>query len=163
MIENISYTEHSFKESIIHVLKVKKDSVKLKLVLVKDKLTNSVAKHDSIFGINAGFFNIDTLKPFLGFKNSEHESPFISGLPVINFSDDSISISEKPLNSFLQTGPLLLKDSIPNYDFTYFKGNEHLFDCYINASKNPRSAFAYDDNFYYFIAVDGRSKLSTGL
>lgn len=161
--ESITYSEHRFNESTIHLLKIKKKSVRLKLVLGKDSLSSILKKERAVFGINAGFFDIDTLLPFLGFLNYQSKTPIIPGLPFINFSDNSVNISKTSSDTFLQAGPLLLKDSAKAFDLEYFRKNKHLFDCYIDETPNPRSAFGYDKDYYYFIAVDGRSENSKGL
>ncbi len=165
--KSTEYQKYWFLNSTVHILKVKREHVNLKLILNKDKLSNTVKTENALFGINAAFYDIKTKLPFMGFKSAELETDhLIPNIPAIVINDakaeivKDISQDEK---EFFQVGPVLIWNSQKITDYSYFKENQHLFDRYIDELPAPRSVFAYDKDYYYFITVDGRSKESKGL
>ena len=167
MLKTISYEKKLFSNSTIHILKVRKESIKLKLMLNKDKLSNTAKKENALFGINAAFYNLKTKLPFMGFKSDEFKNNLlIANIPFVVIRDGKAEIVKeinKEEKQFFQIGPLLVWDSKKITDYIYFKQNDNLFDRYIDELPAPRSVFAYDQENYYFITVDGRTKESQGL
>ncbi|MHA1561513.1 MAG: phosphodiester glycosidase family protein [Promethearchaeota archaeon] len=78
---------------------------------------------------------------------------------VLIFHPNDIKYNE----NILQVGPLLLKDGIIQSDFTEFVKNAHEFESDITADRHPRTIFGFNDEFYFFLAVDGRTRKSAGL
>lgn len=156
-----------FSDSNIHIVKVKKNAIRLKLVLNKSTVSEAVKVNQAVLGINAAFYDIETLLPLFGFKSNEYEKEVTMELPLVVIdSDGSVRIVKK-LNGnelmYFQTGPILVWNKIAQKDYSFFKENENLFDCYLNEKPAPRSVFAEDKEYYFFIAVDGRSEKSKGL
>ena len=87
--------------------------------------------------------------------------------PCINFSKDGISIDFpndiKYNENILQAGPLLLKDSKIQSNFSEFVKNAHEFDSDITADRHPRTIFGFNDKYYFFLVIDGRTRKSAGL
>jgi exopolysaccharide biosynthesis protein len=160
------YKKYRFCETSVHVVKIKKEKLQFELVLAKDTVRKVNDLKDSIISINAGYYNVKTLNPIFGFSIKNNLVNPVNGLPFVCVSGNGqLKISEIPLEGldYFQVGPLLIKDGILNEDFSFFRSNELCFDEYIDFRPNPRTALGYDEEFYYFVVVDGRSQDSRGL
>jgi len=147
-------------------------SLKLKIAYssVPQKVSKFVSNSNAIAGLTGGFYQLSKNKPPLDWVKIENETiqkMTNDSRPCINFSKDGISIDFpndiKYNENILQAGPLLLKDSIIQSDFSEFVKNAYEFDSDITADRHPRTIFGFNDKFYFFLVVDGRTRKSAGL
>jgi len=148
----------------------KTSKLKIAYSSVPQKVSKFVSSSKGIAGITGAFYQLSKNKPPLDWVKIENET-FQNmtkvSRPCINFSKDGISINFpddiKYNKNILQAGPLLLKDSIIHSDFTEFVINSHEFDSDITADRHPRTIFGFNDKYYFFLVVDGRTRKSAGL
>ena len=147
-------------------------STKLKIAYssVPQKVSKFVSDSNGIAGINGGFYQLSKNRLPLDWVKIDNETlkkMTNDSRPCINFSKDGISLNFpnniKYEENILQAGPLLLKDSIIQSDFTEFIKNAHEFDSDITADRHPRTIFGFNDKNYFFLVVDGRTRKSVGL
>jgi exopolysaccharide biosynthesis protein len=135
----------------------------------KPKKLNIIMKETRAFlGINGGFWDhqkkaLDGLvfhkKIIKDFENPTR--------PVIFFEDNDISIGnyndQMQFDHAIQSGPLLLQNSIPQFDYTDYQKNAEQFDSDITIDRHPRSVLGISQDFIHFLAINGRSLSSAGL
>ncbi len=148
----------------------KTSKLKIAYSKVPQKVSKFVSSSKGIAGITGGFYQLTKNKPPLDWVKINGETiqkMTKDSRPCINFSKDGLSIDFpndiKYNENILQAGPLLLKDAIIQSDFTEFVINSHEFDSDITADRHPRTIFGFNDDFYFFLAVDGRTRKSAGL
>ena len=145
---------------------------RLKIVYsgIPQKASKFVSYSNGIAGINGGFYQLSKNRLPLDWVKIDNETikkMTNDSRPCINFSKDGISLDYpndiKYEENILQAGPLLLKDSIIQSDFTEFIKNAHEFDSDITADRHPRTIFGFNDKYYFFLVIDGRTRKSAGL
>ena len=148
----------------------KTSKLKIAYSSVPQKVSKFVSNSNAIAGITGGFYQLSKNKPPLDWVKIDNiiiQKMTNDSRPCINFSKDGISINFpkdiKYNENILQAGPLLLKDSIIQSDFTEFVKNSHEFESDITADRHPRTIFGFNDEFYFFLVVDGRTRKSAGL
>ena len=148
----------------------KTSKLKIAYSRVPQKVSKFVSRSNGIAGITGGFYQLSRNKPPLDWvkiNNETIQKMTKDSRPCINFSKDGISINFpndiKYKENILQAGPLLLKDNIIQSDFTEFVKNAHEFESDITADRHPRTIFGFNDKFYFFLVVDGRTRKSAGL
>jgi len=148
----------------------KSSKLKITYSSVPQKVSKFVSSSNGIAGITGGFYKLSKNRPPLDWVKIDNETiqkMTKESRPCINFSKDGISINFpneiKYDENILQAGPLLLKDSIIQSNFTEFVENAHEFDSDITADRHPRTIFGFNDKYYYFLVVDGRTRKSAGL
>lgn len=148
----------------------KSSKLKITYSSVPQKVSKFVSSSNAIAGITGGFYQLLKNKPPLDWvkiNNEMIQKKTNDSRPCINFSNNCISINFpnkiKYDENILQAGPLLLKDGIIRSDFTEFVRNAHEFDSDITAARHPRTIFGFNDKFYFFLVVDGRTRKSAGL
>ena len=148
----------------------KKSKLKIAHSSVPQKVSKFVSSSKGIAGITGGFYELSKNKPPLDWVKIENETVqkmTKESRPCINFSKERISIDFpneiKYKENILQAGPLLLKDGIIQSDFTEFVINSHEFESDITADRHPRTIFGFNDKYYFFLVVDGRTRKSSGL
>ena len=149
-----------------------RNSTKLKIAYssVPQKVSKFVSDLNGIAGITGGFYQLTRNKPPLDWVKIDNETiqkMTKDSRPCINFSKDGLSIDFpkdiKFNENILQAGPLILKDGNIQSDFTEFVINSHEFESDITADRHPRTIFGFNDDFYFFLVVDGRTSKSAGL
>ena len=148
----------------------KTSKLKIAYSRVPQKVSKFVSRSNGIAGITGGFYQLSRNKPPLDWvkiNNETIQKMTKDSRPCINFSKDGISINFpndiKYNENILQAGPLLLKDNIMQLDFTEFVKNAHEFESDITANRHPRTIFGFNNNYYFFMVVDGRTRKSAGL
>ena len=148
----------------------KSSKIKIAYSSMPKKVSNFVSSSKGIAGITGGFYELSKNKPPLDWvkiNNEMIQKKTHDSRPCINFSNNGISINFpnkiKYEENILQAGPLLLKNGIIQSDFTEFVKNAHEFDSDITADRHPRTIFGFNEKYYFFLAVDGRSRKSAGL
>ncbi len=148
----------------------KSSKIKIAYSSEPQKVSKFVSSSNGIAGITGGFYQLLKYKPPLDWvkvNNKLIQKKTNDSRPCINFSNDGISINFpskiKYDENILQAGPLLLKDGIIQSDFTEFVENAHEFDSDITADRHPRTIFGFNEKYYFFLVVDGRTRKSAGL
>ena len=162
----INYKQIIYLWSKIHIISVKKEHLRLNVKLSQDTVSKTAKEERADIAINAGFFDVNTLLPFMGYRDSNYKVQVIRNFPGVVFRDGEAKILKQVINdkeNYFQCGPILVYNYSEMSDYSYFIDNKNLFDSYIDDSPAPRSVFAEDEDTYYFIAVDGRSDKSRGL
>ncbi len=148
----------------------RKSKLKIAYSSVPQKVTKFVSRSKGIAGITGGFYQLSKNKSPLDWvkiKNETIQKMTNDSRPCINYSKEGISIDFpndiKYEENILQAGPFLLKKGIIQSDFTEFVENAHEFDSDITADRHPRTIFGFNDKYYFFLVVDGRTRKSAGL
>jgi len=148
----------------------KTSKLKIAYSSVPQKVSKFVSNSNAIAGITGGFYQLSKNKPPLDWVKIDNkiiQKMTNDSRPCINFSKEGISIDFpndiKYTENILQAGPLLLKDCIIQSDFSEFVKNAHEFDSDITADRHPRTIFGFNDKYYFFLVIDGRTRKSAGL
>ena len=118
--------------------------------------------------INGGFWDTDKMPLDWCIKDGREFASLTNEIrPCIFFHNLSATIgsskSDFPYESLLQSGPLLIGDGTVNYDYSDYQAKAGEFDSDITIDRHPRTIFGLDDEFFYCLVINGRSRRSAGL